>query len=1233
MLQQRELRKMSGEKFHANAEPLKFSTASVNKVIAPGQVYEGSFTIYGNSGDVITGFVGSSRLCMKVLTEEFSGSKEIINYRFDGTPFTDGDTIEGVFRIISSHGEYTLPYSIKVLRAALSSSLGSVRNLSHFTNLARTDWKDAVRLFYNPQFSMIFGTAEDRERNLYRGLSAVSGNERNVEEFLIAAGRKQAAEFIPAVREISIDIPAKTQECVSGYLNIRRNGWGYSVISIDTEGGFILPEVTGAGEEDFREGSFRLNYLIDPTLMHAGKNLGAIILNTPYKTITIPVVVRYQPDTAMRSMRRRQVKGIRLEMMQCYEAYRLKFISSSEFGSRMDALVRSLMENDRTDPLNTLYRIHYLVTVGKKEEALWDLQELNRRTSGMEGNLPTYSVAQYESESDLVYAYRMYLTILLAQSVERDAIYADGVVSDAIRSIENVHKRQPDNWWITWLYMYAGDEFDKHPQAAWETLYSQYAQGVRSPVLYLEAWQMISANPAIMHETDPFILQVLLYATRKKALSMQVMTQVNALALRQKSFSARLLTILQSAYEARGLESLRIETLDSICRMLIRGNMAGSRWFEWYSEGIRQRLPVTRLYEYYMLSVPEDYEGEIPRSVIMYFAYQSTLPYERNAYLYRYILQHQEENAQVMEQYAAQISSFTLDQLMQQRMNKDLAWLYSYWLSDSRIISGEIAQTAIPAVFTAAVHMTDPNMQRIVLIYDKLRTEQYCRLEDGTAMLPVYGSDNQIFLEDGEGNRYAASVPYTLDHLMDYERISHILAEYETDSFGFDLYMAGQKKEPFEITAKNAGHVRRLADAEEIAPDFRQELRIQLLEYYRNNDMVREIDEFLGGIEPRGLGAPQRSELISYMVEGELQEKALSWIRRYTSFGVDGSTLMKLLSVSLRNDSNPNDPVFAEIAHETFLKGTYDDSILHYMCSYFDGLTEELEKVREAAEGFGTDQYDLCRRMLIQMLYTGKTLPERDEIIDSYIRGGAEREILSSVLAQCAHYYFTADIPMKQEYFDILGEYGRDGVPLVDICRIAWLKDLSEQSGETTAAQREVTTLFLGDLLDRGIVFPFFRQFIGVLPELQVFADETLVEFRPKDPVNGARIQYHYAMERDGQRERYKVRQMKEMYPGVYVAGFLLFFGEQMHYYITDDAAEKNVIESGTIGQDARISADTDDRFGLVNHISMLTALGQDAEAIAQMEHYAHRVFLSRRLFKSVQELQEAETGSETAEE
>ena len=51
------------------------------------------------------------------------------------------------------------------------------------------------------------------------------------------------------------------------------------------------------------------------------------------------------------------------------------------------------------------------------------------------------------------------------------------------------------------------------------------------------------------------------------------------------------------------------------------------------------------------------------------------------------------------------------------------------------------------------------------------------------------------------------------------------------------------------------------------------------------------------------------------------------------------------------------------------------------------------------------------------------------------------------------------------------------------------------------------------------------------------------------------------------------------------------------------------------MGQDARIPEETDDRFGRINRISMLAAVGRDEEAIAGIERYADRAFIVDRLF------------------
>ena len=188
---------------------------------------------------------------MSVVSERFTGTQDVVLYRVDASSFEVGDQIEGCFRILSNQGEYRLPYTISVIPPEISSSLGACRNLYHFTNLAKSSWPEAVRVFYHRDFIRIFPETEKKQETLYRGLCNQRGNEQNVEEFLIASGQKQAVEFLPDLREIRLDIPADAEGIVTQRLVITRNGWGYTHLEIGTEGNFISVSKSVLTEEDF----------------------------------------------------------------------------------------------------------------------------------------------------------------------------------------------------------------------------------------------------------------------------------------------------------------------------------------------------------------------------------------------------------------------------------------------------------------------------------------------------------------------------------------------------------------------------------------------------------------------------------------------------------------------------------------------------------------------------------------------------------------------------------------------------------------------------------------------------------------------------------------------------------------------------------------------------------------------------------------------------------------------
>ena len=71
-----------------------------------------------------------------------------------------------------------------------------------------------------------------------------------------------------------------------------------------------------------------------------------------------------------------------------------------------------------------------------------------------------------------------------------------------------------------------------------------------------------------------------------------------------------------------------------------------------------------------------------------------------------------------------------------------------------------------------------------------------------------------------------------------------------------------------------------------------------------------------------------------------------------------------------------------------------------------------------------------------------------------------------------------------------------------------------------------------------------------------------------------------------------------------------------MHYFITDDPEEKNIVESGTAGQDVRVMDQSTQRFGMINSIAMNAALMKSREAYEALREYSRLSYLADTLFE-----------------
>ena len=154
---------------------LKFSCQSLEFSVKPQERVEGSFKIETGS-DEASGDIYSSDTRMQSLATHFTGREAVIEYCFVTGNLEAGSQVRGEFTIISSEGEYTLPYKITVQKIQLESSMGGIRNLFHFANLAKADWSEAVDLFYSPEFISIFHKNDKDLETVYLGLSRNVGN-------------------------------------------------------------------------------------------------------------------------------------------------------------------------------------------------------------------------------------------------------------------------------------------------------------------------------------------------------------------------------------------------------------------------------------------------------------------------------------------------------------------------------------------------------------------------------------------------------------------------------------------------------------------------------------------------------------------------------------------------------------------------------------------------------------------------------------------------------------------------------------------------------------------------------------------------------------------------------------------------------------------------------------------------------------------------------------------------
>lgn len=127
------------------------------------------------------------------------------------------------------------------------------------------------------------------------------------------------------------------------------------------------------------------------------------------------------------------------------------------------------------------------------------------------------------------------------------------------------------------------------------------------------------------------------------------------------------------------------DTLEAICKYVMKGNPRKTEYFRWFSLAVEHGLRLTRLYEYYVETMDTSVRIELPKALLMYFTYNSdSLGDSKRAFIYSCITANKEKEPASYERYMNSMQEFAKEKLAQGKMNENYAALYQEFLMEPR---------------------------------------------------------------------------------------------------------------------------------------------------------------------------------------------------------------------------------------------------------------------------------------------------------------------------------------------------------------------------------------------------------------------------------------------------------------------------------------------------------------------------------------------------------------------
>jgi len=1137
--------------------------------------------ISSENGLNVKGFVYSSNFRVRIPNDNntFGGLRNRIVYEVDTSFLASGDEIEGSFYLVTNCGEKEIPYLFHIDLSSSGQILGSLASAEDFLNVAEHDMDTALRLLEYPDFIEAPFMQDLHVRAVYDGLKGHGNRQNFMEEFLVSLGVKRPIRLMIEDRKKCYENP-RTR--IEDSVVIRTDTWGYLYMEITADGDFLHLPKKSATQADFADGVFRLPFWILPERLHAGRNFGTILIKTARGTTKVPVeaVVTEEGRNAEEAAFRKELKK--------YLDLRLEY----ESGLYEEALLLNQMQKEldlmkitSTNPFLSLLQAEIYVLTGRQDKACLILDEIRDL------------VLLRRAEEKVLYCFYQYLQLKIREDKEQK--------DSLLRLLERYCSEEDRKGTDVMLYLMllkVNEALFENPITVLISMEQEFKDGCHSPFLYVECLKLLEQEPELLKNMGQFEIHALYFGARRGMVSRKLALAAADVIAGFKSYRGLYLNLLCALYKTYSEKEL----LSAVCSMLIKGSLRGPRYFEWYDRAIREGISLTRLYESFLYSLPQDYGKLLPREVLLYFSYAAELDAYSRSVLYRNILLFADRNSDIFRLFERSMEQFALEQLFAGRMNSRLAVIYKHMIY-SELIDFQLAKTLPSILKSNRIHCRDASMRYAVVRHEELMTEDAYPLQDGIAYVPLFSERDVLLFQDAYGNRYM-NIRYDKTEAMeDVDELLECCFEMYPDHpvlFVNACYEAMQKE---TLTSDEVALLEQADQKMKLHPLFHTRITSAVVRYYKEQADGQEDSRdgsisYLLCLDKDGLNREERNGVCETLIRKNYYNEAYDMICRYGDEGISVKRLLKLCTKMVLQNLFDEDDRLLYLSYRVFLEERNDSVLLDYLCEHFNGTVDQMYPVLIQGLKEHVETYDLEERLVAQMLFTGNT-EKIDKVFELYAsRKKTSENVVRAYFTVKSAEYFLKGRTTEDKVFAYLegavhNSVEKDKVPDIYLLALtkyyATLPELNEE-------QRELCQSVVDVLIEAGMVFAYFKDLARFIIIPGNILDKEIIEY------HGMRdVRPYLRLRILPEEEEYHYEDMRPVYKGIYIREKVLFEGEILEYQIEEEQdGVRRIMTEGSISCKEAVTRAPGNRFACLNEMSLSLEVKNENALREKMEEY-----------------------------